>query len=215
MFINDNEDFKRDQHDGNDSALKALPGEFRELVRRESSRSKHTIEFALLTWATLFFAAGCFSPFFLKPFLGSSWSFRARTSESSEALGFVTYLDSLEENSGSKMKEIFGWGGLEVVSRASQALAPHLQPCRAQLQEAARAHLTIRFDVKVDVTKPGFRVNGLLEGVEREPAVVTCLRDKIDGLAIPDFGSLRSVAPKSYKLRLGVQLAHGADGGAP
>jgi len=75
--------------------------------------------------------------------------------------------------------------------------------------------LTFRFDVKIDVKKPGFVVHGLLNGQEDEPEMATCLRDTINTLAIADFAALREVPPKSYKLRLGVALAHGADGGVP
>jgi hypothetical protein len=160
------------------------------------------------------FLTGFFTPFFSKPFLSSTPALRAVSLDGAEAMGFVTFMDVLEENSGNQMKDVFGWGGLDLVSRASQALAPHLQACRAQLQ-GPPAGLSFRFDVKVDVNKPGFTVSGLLDGAEREPAMATCLRDKINSLAIADFKTLRSAAPKSYKLRLGVQMAHGADGGAP
>ncbi|MBM3382375.1 MAG: hypothetical protein FJY29_08035 [Betaproteobacteria bacterium] len=203
----------RDKAALDETQLCLLPREFTGLAS-VSSRQPVNAESSVFFISALVFLTGFFTPFFTQPFLSDAPALRAVSLAGGEAMGFVTFMDALEENSGAQMKDVFGWGGLDLVSRASQALAPHLQACRAQLQGSASG-LSFRFDVKVDVNKPGFTVSGLLDGAEREPAMATCLRDKINSLAIADFKTLRSAAPKSYKLRLGVQMAHGADGGAP
>jgi hypothetical protein len=203
----------RDKAALDDSRFHVLPREFSALTS-VSTRQPFSVEKSLFVVSAMVFLTGVFTPFFSKPFLPGGPALRALTLDSGETMGFVTFMDALEEKSGNQMKDVFGWGGLDLVSRASQALAPHLQACRAQLQGSPTG-LSFRFDVKVDVNKPGFTVSGLLDGAEREPAMASCLRDKINALAIADFKTLRAAAPKSYKLRLGVQMAHGADGGAP
>lgn len=198
-----------------DDNYQELPPEFRAQIKRYMRR-RTDLSDRLFSVATVFFGAIVFLPFLTKPFSTGSFALKANSLERPEALGFVTFLGDVEDLSDSKMKDMFGWGGLDLIYRASQALAPHLQNCRAQLQSAnISAGFTFRFDIKVDVKKPGFNVTGLLDGQDTEPDVATCLRDKINALQISDFAKLRAAQPKTYKLRLGVQLAHGADGGAP
>lgn len=208
-----NRDWIRRRIELEDADAQRVPPEFSGIVYG-FERHRGGVEYSLLTFATLSFAAASLIPFFSHPFVQRDFALRANSLEPGEGLGFVTFMDTFEDTSGLQMKDMFGWGALDLVSRASQALAPHLQACRAQLQGSASG-LVFRFDVKVDVNKPGFSVNGLLEGAEREPAMAGCLRDKINTLAISDFSNLRAASPKSYKLRLGVQMAHGSDGGAP
>jgi hypothetical protein len=198
-----------------DDDFKELPPEFRLNIRRYMRRKTNTSD-KLYSCAAVFLAMVCFTPFFASPFLRAGSKLSAKSLESAEALGFVTFLGDVEDLSDSKMKDMFGWGGLELIYRASEALAPHLQNCRAQVQSAKLpATFTFRFDVKIDVSKPGFNISGLLDGQDTEPDAATCLRDKINALQIPDFSRLRAAPVKAYKMRLGVQLAHGADGGAP
>lgn len=213
--MDENRDPKRLEIQSGENAPQGVPEEFNPTHFSLRPRQPHAIEYSLLTWASVVFTFGALIPFFSKPFFHSPVALRATSLEGGEALGFVTFMESFEETSGSKMKDVFGWGALDLVSRASEALAPHLQACRARLENEAGGKLSFRFDVKVEVAKPGFVVNGLLEGADREPAMAACLRDKINNLKIGDFAHLRSAPPKSYKLRLGVQMAHGADGGAP
>lgn len=192
-----------------------IPPEFRLQIKRYMRRRTDVTD-RIFALATMFFGGLVLLPFLTSPFSTRGFTLKANSLERTEALGFVTFLGDVEDLSNSKMKDMFGWGGLDLIYRASQALAPHLQNCRAQLQATnVSAGFTFRFDVKVDVNKPGFNVTGLLDGQDTEPEVATCLRDKINGLQITDFSKLRAAQPKTYKLRLGVQLAHGADGGAP
>ncbi|NBO37619.1 hypothetical protein EBU99_03450 [bacterium] len=191
----------------------SLPKEFHSLVQVGRDVST-TLENWLLIFSLLCVSAGALFPFFSTPLTRSQVALRASSLENSEALGFVTFLGEIEDLSGSKSKDMFGWGALDLVSRASQALAPYLQTCRAQVQGDPKG-LSFRFDVKIDVKKPGFTVNGLLDGQDKEPAVATCLRDKINGLVISDFANLRAAPPKSYRMRLSVDMAHGSDGGVP
>lgn len=170
----------------------------------------------IFTFALICTAAAAFLPFFMTPFSKSVFRMRASPLEGQEGLGFVTFLGDVEDLSGAKTKDMFGWGGLDLVYRAGQALAPQLQSCRANLRSTQPSPgFAFRFDAKVDVAKPGFVITGLIDGQDVEPEVATCLRDKINSLQIADFANLRAASPKSYKLRLGVQLAHGSDGGAP
>ncbi|MEY3901490.1 MAG: hypothetical protein RL189_796 [Pseudomonadota bacterium] len=170
----------------------------------------------LLLFALLCLTTAVLSPFFMTPFSYSQVRMRASPLETRDGLGFVTYLSDVQDMSGERMKRMFGWGGLDLVSRAAQALAPHLQKCRALIQPAGKSNDAIfKFSVLVDVAKPGFTVSQLLEGHEADPDTATCLRDRINGLEIADFAQLRAAEPKNYKLHLGVQLAHGSDGGSP
>jgi hypothetical protein len=192
-----------------------LPQEYRASTRRYMRFNSDTAD-RLLAISTVCVAASAFLPFLVGPFAMPGVRLKAAALDKPDGLGFVTFLKDVEDLSDSRTKDVFGWGGLDLISRASEALAPHLQNCRAQLQSSAPASgMTFSFDVKVDVQKPGFEVSGLLGGHETEADVATCLRDKINNLQIADFGKLRAAKAKSYKLRLGVQLAHGADGGAP
>ena len=207
-----NRDWIRRRIELEDADAERVPSEFSGIVPG-LVRPRIGVEYSLLTFATLSFAAASLVPFLSNPFVQKNVAMRANSLEHGEAMGLVTFMDMLEDTTGSQMKDMFGWGALDLVSRASQALAPHLQACRARLQGTANG-LMFRFDVKVDVKKPGFEVNGLLDGAEREPAVATCLRDKINSLTISEFSNLRAASPGSYKLRLGVQMSHGSDGGA-
>ncbi|MFZ9519515.1 MAG: hypothetical protein ACO3A4_03465 [Silvanigrellaceae bacterium] len=192
-----------------------LPLEFRASTKRYMRFTSDTSD-RLLALSTVCVAASGFLPFLVGPFANPELKFKAASLENPDGLGFVSFLKDVEDLSDSKMKDMFGWGGLDLISRASEALAPHLQNCRAQLQSNnPHGNMTFSFDVKIDVSKPGFEVSGLLGGHETEAVAATCLRDKINSLQIADFGRLRAPKPKSYKLRLGVQLAHGADGGSP
>jgi hypothetical protein len=177
----------------------------------------HSRPQAVMVLAVVVISAVVYFPFFMQPFKSRNYSFGAGPLNLDDpALGVVSYLADVEDLSDSKMKDMFGWGGLDLIQRASQSLAPFLQNCRARTQSPVlRAGMTFNFDVKIDVKKPGFAVTGILSGHDLEPDVATCLRDKINNLQISDFASLRAAKPKSYKLRLGVQLAHGADGGVP
>ncbi|MEY4066324.1 MAG: hypothetical protein RIR26_2532 [Pseudomonadota bacterium] len=205
---------KRFHTSGDEPEQRQLPAEFRRGAETGAVRSTG-VEHSLLVLSLIFFSLAFFVPFLSKPFASQkNIALRAGAFETGEALGIVTYMDDFSETSGSQRKDLFGWGALDLVSRASQALAPHLQKCRAQLN-VAKQGLAFRFDVKIDVKKPGFVVHGLVSGQEDEPEMATCLRDTINTLSIADFASLRDVAPKSYKLRLGVALAHGTDGGVP
>ena len=215
IHLDENRGVRKSHHFLDETVVSFVPSEFVGVIRSERSDALRTVEYWLLFWGSLAFVIGCLVHFLTRPFLPSGAAFRALPLESSESIGIVTYLDSFEEKSGSKMKDIFGWGGLDLISRASQALAPHLQSCRTHLSGVARANMQLRFDVKVMVNKPGFKVTGLLEGADQEPVMASCLRDKIEGLSIADFANLRAAAPKAYKLRIGVQMAHGSDGGAP
>lgn len=170
----------------------------------------------LLLFALLCLTAAVLSPFFMTPFSYSQVRMRASPLETRDGLGFVTYLSDVQDMSGERMKRMFGWGGLDLISRAAQALAPHLQKCRALIQTAGKSNDAIfKFAVLVDVAKPGFTVSQLLEGHEDDSDTATCLRDRINGLEIADFAQLRAAEPKNYRLHLGVQLAHGSDGGSP
>ena len=194
---------------------KELPREFHPNIRRHMRRKTNTLD-KLYSCAAVFFAFVCFTPFLASPFLRPVAQLKAKSLEAPEALGFVSFLSGVEDLSESKMKDMFGWGSMELIFRASEALAPHLQNCRARMQSAnPPATFTFRFDIKIDVSKPGFNITGLIDGQDTEPDTAACLRDKINGLRIPDFSRLRAAPDKSYKMRLGVQLAHGADGGAP
>lgn len=197
-----------------DEGQDELPEEFRKgagLVARRHGGVEHS----LLVLSLIFFSLAFFLPFLSRPFsTQKNFVMRAGSFEMGEALGIVTYMDDFSEASGSQRKDLFGWGALDLISRASQALAPHLQKCRTQLN-VSRQGLSFRFDVKVDVQRPGFVVSGFVGGHENESEMATCLRDKINTLVISDFASLRDVPPKHYKLRLGVSLAHGTDGGVP
>lgn len=198
-----------------DSQMHEMPGEFRACAVRELRQSSDKVD-TLLLLALLCSTVASLSPFFMTPFTHGRLSLRASPLESRDGLGFVTYLSDVQDLSGEKMKRMFGWGGLDLVSRAAQALAPHLQKCRALLQPAGKSNDSIfKFAVLVDVAKPGFTVSQLIDGHETDPDTATCLRDRINGLEIADFANLRAAEPKSYKLHLGVQLAHGSDGGSP
>ncbi|NBW80508.1 hypothetical protein EBR21_02025 [bacterium] len=199
----------------NEDDFRHLPQEYRANTKRYMRFTSDTAD-RLLAVSTVCVAASAFLPFLVGPFATTGVRLRAAALDKPDGLGFVTFLKDVEDLSDSQMKDMFGWGGLDLISRASEALAPHLQNCRAQLQSSSPSAGTIfSFDVKIDVQKPGFEVSGLLGGHESEADVAVCLRDKINSMQIADFGKLRSAKPKSYKLRLGVQLAHGADGGAP
>lgn len=192
-----------------------LPNEFL-IGTQQSPNSSFSDVDQWLCFATFGFVATALLPFFLSPFSSSRLHLKAVSLTPSEGLGFVSFLDRVDDLSGNRAKDMFGWGGLDVVYRASQALAPHLQNCRAQIQnQNVPAGLTFHFDVKIDVKRPGFLVTGLLAGHETEPNAATCLRDTINGLQIGSFSTLRSAPTKSYKLDLGIQLSHGSDGGAP
>lgn len=191
-------------------AWQGVPDEFRR-VGPEGVRGKGRVENSLFTLSVLVFAGALFSPFLTQPFQKSNFQLRATSLNSGVSAGFVSYMETIEDYQESRLKNVFGWGGLDVVSQASQGMALELSACRAQLRNTASQQF-FRFDVKVDVKRPGFVVHGLLDGADSEPDVATCLRDKINSIVIKEFGQLRSAAPKTYKLRLAVRMSHGADG---
>jgi hypothetical protein len=198
-----------------EDSYKHIPAEFRSNTGRYMRR-RTGVSDKLYSCAVICFGIVCLTPFFVGPFVRSPAKFNAKSLETPDGLGFVSFLGGVEDLSESKMKDMFGWGSMELIYRASEALAPHLQNCRARLQSSnLPATFTFRFDAKIDVAKPGFNISGLLDGQEAEPDAAACLRDKINALQIPDFSRLRATHPKLYKMRLGVQLAHGSDGGAP
>jgi hypothetical protein len=191
-----------------------VPEEFRNAGVGET-QSKGRVETSLLTVSVIAVSVAFFSPFFTQPFKNSSFQLRATSLNSARpSSGFVSYMENFEDFQENRLKNLFGWGGLDVVSQASQGMALDLSACRVRLRNEA-AQQFFRFDVKVDVVRPGFVVHGLLDGAESEPDVATCLRDKINSLVIKEFRQLRAAAPKSYKLRLAVRLSHGSDGSTP
>jgi len=191
-----------------------IPKEFRSAGLQE--RQPHgRVETSILTFSVIALSAAVFSPFFTQPFQNAGFQLRATSLDPSRpSSGFVSYMEKFEDFQESRLKNLFGWGGLDVVSQASQGMALELSACRVQLRNPASQQF-FRFDVKVDVVRPGFVVNGLLDGAENEPDVATCLRDKINSLVIKEFGQLRSAAPKSYRLSLAVRMSHGSDGSNP
>lgn len=215
-MLNENEkqSLQRQKEAREASEWASLPAEFRQASSAQS-QVHGRVEHSILTLSVLALAAALFSPFLTQPFRSSSFQLRATTLNSAgSSSGFVSYMETVEDFQESRLKNLFGWGGLDVVSQASQGMALQLSSCRAQLRNAA-AQQFFRFDVKVDVVRPGFVVSGLLDGADREPDVATCLRDKIESVVIKEFRQLRAAPPNTYKLRLAVRMSHGSDGSNP
>jgi len=99
-----------------------LPSEFGSIVETVPVRSAG-VEHSLLVLSLIFFSVAFFVPFLSRPFsTQKNVALRAGSFETGEALGIVTYMDDFSETSGSQRKDLFGWGALDLVSRASQAL---------------------------------------------------------------------------------------------
>lgn len=205
---------QRQQDAREESDWNQIPVEFKSVVTAQQE-TKGRVENSILTVSVIVLTAAFLGPFFTQPFQNSDFQLRATTlNPSGPTSGFVSYMEKFEDFQENRLKNLFGWGGLDVVSQASQGMALELNGCRAQLRNEAKQQY-FRFDVKVDVVRPGFVVNGLIGGQDSEPDVAACLRDKINTLTIKEFRQLRAAAPKSYKLSLAVRVSHGSDGSNP
>jgi len=191
-----------------------IPAEFMPVVISQKE-AKGRVENSILTVSVIVLTAAFLGPFFTQPFQTSDFQLRATTLDpSGPTSGFVSYMEKFEDFQENRLKNLFGWGGLDVVSQASQGMALELNSCRTQLRSEAKQQY-FSFDVKVDVVRPGFVVSGLIDGADSESDVAKCLRDKINSLTIKEFRQLRAAAPNSYKLRLAVRVSHGSDGSNP
>lgn len=132
---------------------------------------------------------------------------------------FVTFVTEFEDNAESTTRlgpgvkrTRFGVGASGAIAEAARALAPVIQNCR-QFKVAQSASL--RLEAKIDLSRPGFRIVGLLDGATENPQMATCVRVKINAARFASLAMLKPVPESDYLLRLEVQSNLGTELPAP